>query len=73
MLKTKVSKPDSKAAALPAPAANPARSLLFISHANPEDNAAAAWFATQLALLGYDVWCDVKNMDTSGYRDLTGA
>lgn len=37
------------------------RSLLFISHANPEDNAAASWFATQLTLLGYDVWCDVRN------------
>ncbi len=37
------------------------RRLLFISHANPEDNAAACWFATQLTLLGYEVWCDVKN------------
>lgn len=35
--------------------------LLFISHANPEDNAVAAWFATQLTLLGYEVWCDLKN------------
>lgn len=42
----------------------PARRLLFISHANPQDNAAAAWFATQLTLLGYDVWCDLK--DTAG-------
>lgn len=37
------------------------RQLLFISHANPEDNAAASWFATQLTLLGYDVWCDVTH------------
>jgi TIR domain len=37
------------------------RRLLFISHANPQDNAAAAWFATQLNLMGYDVWCDIKN------------
>jgi hypothetical protein len=37
------------------------RRLLFISHANPQDNAPASWFATQLTLLGYDVWCDVKN------------
>lgn len=35
--------------------------LLFISHANPEDNAAASWFATQLTLMGYKVWCDLKN------------
>lgn len=40
------------------------RQLLFISHANPEDNSAAAWFATQLSLMGYEVWCDLKN--TSG-------
>jgi len=39
----------------------PERRLVFISHANPEDNPAAAWFATQLTLLGYDVWCDLKN------------
>jgi hypothetical protein len=38
------------------------RHLLFISHANPQDNAAAAWFATQLTLMGYEVWCDVKNV-----------
>jgi TIR domain len=37
------------------------RQLLFISHANPQDNAAASWFATQLSLLGYEVWCDLKN------------
>lgn len=38
-----------------------ARRLIFISHANPEDNPAAAWFATRLTLLGYEVWCDLKN------------
>lgn len=37
------------------------RRLVFISHANPENNPAAAWFATQLTLLGYEVWCDLKN------------
>ncbi len=42
-------------------AQEPERSLLFISHANPQDNAAAAWFATQLTLLGYDVWCNLTN------------
>lgn len=45
-------------------AAPPAqRGLLFISHANPQDNAAAAWFATQLTLLGYEVWCDLRNTE----------
>ena len=37
------------------------RRLLFISHANPEDNAAASWFATQLTRLGYEVWCDLRS------------
>jgi hypothetical protein len=37
------------------------RRVVFISHANPEDNPAATWFATQLTLLGYEVWCDLKN------------
>jgi hypothetical protein len=45
----------------PKSAAEPARQLLFISHANPQDNAAASWFATQLTLMGYEVWCDLKN------------
>lgn len=39
----------------------PERRILFISHANPEDNPAASWFATQLTLLGYEVWCDLKS------------
>jgi hypothetical protein len=37
------------------------RRVVFVSHANPEDNPAAAWFATQLTLLGYEVWCDLKS------------
>lgn len=39
-----------------------ARRIVFISHANSEDNPAAAWFATQLTLMGYEVWCDLKNI-----------
>jgi hypothetical protein len=45
----------------PQSTSEPARKLVFISHANPEDNAVASWFATQLTLLGYEVWCDVRN------------
>ena len=52
---------DAGAPADPKDAPKPERRLVFISHANPEDNPAAAWFATQLTLLGYDVWCDLKN------------
>ena len=42
-------------------AAAPVRRIVFLSHANPEDNPAAAWYATQLTLLGYEVCCDQKN------------
>lgn len=38
------------------------RRLLFISHANPEDNDFAKWLATQLAVVGYEVWCDVTDL-----------
>jgi len=36
--------------------------LLFISHAAPEDNYLAAWLASKLRLLGYEVWVDVKDL-----------
>jgi hypothetical protein len=35
------------------------RRLLFISHATPQDNLFAEWLATQLAIAGYEVWCDL--------------
>ena len=38
------------------------RQLVFISHANPEDNAIAKWFATRLASVGFDVWSDVTRL-----------
>lgn len=61
MLKTRASAAIDPATA-PLTVSTPVqRRLLFISHANPQDNAAASWFATQLTLLGYEVWCDLKN------------
>ena len=35
------------------------RNLIFISHANPEDNVFSRWLALQLAKEGYPVWCDL--------------
>ena len=35
------------------------RRFVLISHANPEDNKATFWFATQLANEGYGVWSDI--------------
>lgn len=38
------------------------REMLFISHANPEDNDFARWLALQLAKSGYPVWCDLTKL-----------
>lgn len=38
------------------------RKLVFISHANPQDNEVALWFASRLAAEGYDVWSDVTKL-----------
>ncbi len=35
------------------------RDMVFISHANPEDNDFSLWLALQLAKEGYPVWCDM--------------
>lgn len=45
---------------MPAPFAP--RRLLFLSHATPDDNAFAEWLATQLAIHGYEVWCDLTKL-----------
>jgi hypothetical protein len=39
------------------------RELVFVSHANPEDNAFCAWLTLRLTREGYHVWCDVANLD----------
>jgi len=38
------------------------RNLIFISHANPEDNVYVQWLATRLASIGYAVWSDVTKL-----------
>lgn len=35
------------------------RDIVFVSHANPEDNEFARWLALRLAADGFPVWCDV--------------
>src|SRR5687768_8335100 len=37
----------------------PDREALFISHANPEDNALVRWLGAKLTAMGYEVWADV--------------
>jgi hypothetical protein len=38
------------------------RDLVFISHANPEDNEVALWLSSRLAASGYQVWSDVTRL-----------
>lgn len=38
------------------------RGVVFVSHANPEDNDFARWLTLQLAQHGYVVWCDVARL-----------
>jgi len=38
------------------------RTSLFISRANPEDNAFTIWLGGRLGAFGYDVWADVLKL-----------
>ncbi len=40
----------------------PQRDMVFLSHANPEDNDFTLWLALQLAKEGYPVWCDLTKL-----------
>ena len=41
---------------------NPATDMVFVSHANPEDNDFSRWLSLQLPKLGYPVWCDLTRL-----------
>ena len=38
------------------------REAIFISHANPEDNAFTVWLGSRLTAAGYEVWADVLRL-----------
>jgi hypothetical protein len=38
------------------------RDIVFVSHANPEDNEFALWLSLRLAAEGYPVWCDLTKL-----------
>ena len=40
----------------------PTRDAIFISHANPEDNAFTVWLGSRLTAAGYEVWADVLRL-----------
>jgi hypothetical protein len=39
------------------------RTIVFISHATPDDNPFASWLTTQLSLSGYEVWADFDRLE----------
>ncbi len=51
------------------------RDIVFISHANPEDNEFTLWLALQLAREGYPVWCDLTQLlgGEDFWKDAEGA
>lgn len=38
------------------------RDMVFISHANPEDNEFTQWLALRLGTEGFPVWCDLTQL-----------
>lgn len=38
------------------------RNMVFVSHANPEENELALWLSLQLANEGYAAWCDLTRL-----------
>src|SRR5438874_12544216 len=38
------------------------RELLFVTHAEPEDNEFALWLSSKLAMAGYRVWIDRRRL-----------
>ena len=52
-----------------------ARNMVFVSHANPEDNELALWLSLQLANAGYAVWCDLTKLlgGEKFWEDIQGA
>lgn len=46
------------------------KDILFLSHANPEDNHFTEWIYAQLTLAGYKCWCDLESLH-GGERDFS--
>jgi hypothetical protein len=49
--------------------------MVFVSHANPEDNLFTRWLALRLAREGYPVWCDLTRLlgGEDFWRDIEAA
>lgn len=42
--------------------AEPVRQTVLITHANPQDNLVARWFAAKLSIAGYKTWVDLRSL-----------
>src|SRR6266568_153855 len=51
------------------------RNMVFLSHANPEDNLFTRWLALRLAREGFPVWCDLTQLlgGEDFWRDIESA
>ena len=51
------------------------RSIIFVSHASPEDNQFSRWLTLQLSRRGYETWCDVTRLlgGENWWKDIDGA
>lgn len=51
------------------------RDMIFLSHANPEDNEFTRWLSLQLARAGFPVWCDLTKLlgGEDFWRDIEAA
>jgi hypothetical protein len=59
----------NQVATISSPEPAPRRSVLFLSHATPDDNAFVLWLGARLTALGYEVWADI--LDLLGGQDWT--
>src|SRR6266404_4768498 len=65
----------SDAASTSQPGTQANRNMVFVSHANPEDNLFTRWLALRLAREGYPVWCDLTKLlgGEDFWRDIEAA
>jgi TIR domain len=55
-------KPKSNTAPVPVSPAQANRRVVFLNHANPEDNVFVLWLGARLTAAGYHVWSDLLQL-----------
>jgi TIR domain len=62
LIKVKEKEPKSNSAAGSISPARTTRRVVFLNHANPEDNVFALWLGARLTAAGYHVWTDLLQL-----------